>query len=622
MTSTIFLGKHRVTRVAIYAITWCAAFIATSDPTRSARADEGQMLYGELDAGTQLFRFIIEVPKDTPSDTATLISLDEGNRTFKLDPFQLDDQSLIFELKETGVAFAGKRKSISDTSIHGTWKQRGATLEVSFKTVSTRPIDSPIEIWRGTMKAGFQALEIQVRSYEGKNGDKFHFLDSISQNVGGFKTTIKIDGDAVEMKIPALKATYTGRYVDGQSKIEGTWKQVQPLKLDLVKVDTLVDARVVKPNRPQTPQPPFLYESREITFQSDAPKSAINGLSFGFAGTKKNELFGTLTIPKKDATSQGAKFPLAILISGSGPQDRDETILEHKPFWVIADYLSRRGVAVLRYDERGVGKSQGNFASATTADFAEDVKSAIVFAKTLDDIDHSKIGLIGHSEGGLVAPMVAADDPTVAWVILMAGPGVNGEQILYSQGALIIDAEGGTDHDKKKQRRMQELAFQAIQRSEARGRIEPLVSPLVDQLLTELPASELEDAAAIKTARQSMEKQVRASLVALKNPWFQYFAKHEPGTVLEKVRCPVLAINGSKDVQVDPKLNLPKIEEHLKKGGNMAVTIREFEGLNHMFQTCRTGGLSGYATIEETIAPAVLLQLGDWILSVGPAPRN
>jgi pimeloyl-ACP methyl ester carboxylesterase len=583
---------------------------------QSDLAGEERFLYGELDEGTRLFRFVIHATTNDEEIKATLTSLDEGNRKFQLQGVRWDEQSLFFELKETGVSFEGKRSSSNDSSIQGTWRQRGVTLPIAFRKVPCVPIDSPDEIWRGTMKAGMQALVIQVRGYAGADGEKIYLLDSVSQNVGGFKTTMRTEGGSVRIETPALRATYTGSLNEGQTEIEGTWKQAQPIKLNLARVDTLADSTLKKANRPQTPLPPFPYDIREVTFQSEVTKSAWNRATFGFMGDNKIDLVGTLTVPKEGFSNKGDNFPLAILISGSGPQDRDETILDHKPFWVIADHLSRRGIAVLRYDERGVGKSKGNFPTATTEDFANDVKSALAFAKTLEEIDPSRIGLIGHSEGGLVAPMVAAEEPSVAWIILMAGPGVNGEQILYSQGALIIEAEGGSMEDKKKQRRMQELAFRTIQSTNGKGRIEPMVSPIVEQLLLDLQSGDSIDIGTGNTLRKDLEKQVRASLLALKSPWFQYFAKHEPGPVLEKVRCPVMAINGSKDVQVDSKLNLPKIEEHLKRGGNDSVTLREFEGLNHMFQTCKSGGLSEYAIIEETVAPVVLQEIGDWILSL------
>lgn len=584
---------------------------------RSTLAGEERFLYGELDEGKRLFRFVVHAITNDEEITATLTSIDEGNRKFQLQGVRWDEQSLFFELKETGVSFDGKL-SISDrTSILGTWRQRGVSLPIAFKEVSSVPIDSPDEIWRGTMKAGMQTLVIQVRGYAGANGEKIYLLDSVSQSVGGFKTTMQTEGNSVRMETPALRATYIGSINEDQNEIVGNWKQLQSIKLNFSKVDMVADSSLRKANRPQTPMPPFPYDIREVTFQSEATNSALNRATFGLLGDNKIDLVGTLTVPKQGISDRGSKFPLAILISGSGPQDRDETILDHKPFWVIADHLSRHGIAVLRYDERGVGKSKGNFATATTEDFANDVKSAFAYAKTLEEIDPSRIGLIGHSEGGLVAPMVAAEEASVSWIILMAGPGVNGEQILYSQGALIIEAEGGSTEDKKKQRRLQELAFHAIQSPNGKGRIEPLVSPIVEQLLMDLHSGEL-DAESGNTLRKDLEKQVRASLLALRNPWFQYFAKHEPGPVLEKVRCPVLAINGSKDVQVDPKLNLPKIEEHLRRGGNDSITLREFEGLNHMFQTCKTGGLSEYATIEETVAPVVLQDIGDWIQSVAP----
>lgn len=377
------------------------------------------------------------------------------------------------------------------------------------------------------------------------------------------------------------------------------------------KIEQPKSSDLTPPKRPQTPQPPFPYDAEEVVFENSAAEIKLSG---------------TLTLPHSANDKQ--RFPVAVLVSGSGPQDRDESLYGHKPFWVLADHLSRNGVAVLRYDERGVGKSSGKFDSATTADFAQDAACAVDFLKKHSRIDPKKIGLIGHSEGGLVAPLVASQDAQVAWIVLMAGPGVNGEQIMYSQGRLMILAAGGDETTAQRNRLIQEVAFSAakeLKPSEISGEIpseipSATLDTLAEQVLEsakKLEGSEQEIGDAEKQAaiKKLLVETIRANLEAMNTPWFSFFKAHEPGPVLERVRCPVLAINGEKDTQVDPKLNLPKIAESLKAGGNQNVTTMELASLNHLFQTAQRGALSEYETIEETIAPLALKSISDWLKS-------
>lgn len=571
----------------------CFSYVAMLITSLNATciAQSGSIWYGELDAKTRVFRFVIEQTPATEADTkntGTLTSLDEGSAKFALDDFSLDDAGMHFKLKATKAAFEGKLDAASQV-VSGTWKQHGAELGLEFKKVETIPIDAPQEIWRGSMKTGFQNLEMQVRVYETNDAKKSYFVDSVSQKAGGFMANVEIAQGEFRMKIPALQATYSGRMDETEQEIAGKWKQLISLDLTLKRVDKVAQPSTIERKRPQTPKPPFAYEARDIVFRNE-----VDGI----------DLAGTLTIPK-----QGKSHPLAILISGSGPQDRDETLLEHKPFWVIADYLSRQGVAVLRYDDRGTGKSGGIFDSATTKDFARDTQAAVALARSLPEIDSNRIGLIGHSEGGLIAPLVAAEDQKIAWIILLAGPGVNGEQILYSQGQLIIAAEGGSAASQAQQLKLQKAVFQAIKDTDSKLATRERIRTIVDQLVAEKDDVSDEDKAALQTL-------VEANWIEMKKPWFRFFVEHEPGPVLEKVGCPVLALSGALDMQVDPKLNLSKIAEHLKAGGNTRFVTRECEGLNHLFQTCKTGGISEYQEIEETFSPVALNAMLEWIQSL------
>jgi pimeloyl-ACP methyl ester carboxylesterase len=294
-------------------------------------------------------------------------------------------------------------------------------------------------------------------------------------------------------------------------------------------------------------------------------------------------------------------FPVALLITGSGPQDRNESLLGHKPFLVLADYLTRRGIAVLRVDDRGVGGSTGSVPDSTTENFAADVMAGIEFLKTRKEIDPEKIGLIGHSEGGAVASMVAAQNGDVAFIVLMAGMGLTGEEILYLQGAMIMKASGASAGQLAKQRATQESMFKILKEEKDPATAEKRLHEELSRNLTE-------------EAKKKSEQAIAAQIKRANTPWFRYFLTLDPRPALRKVKCPVLALNGENDLQVPATENLREIEAALKAGGNKDVTIVSLPKLNHLFQTSETGSMSEYAKIEETIAPVALKTIGDWVL--------
>jgi pimeloyl-ACP methyl ester carboxylesterase len=300
-------------------------------------------------------------------------------------------------------------------------------------------------------------------------------------------------------------------------------------------------------------------------------------------------LAGTLTLPKGPGP-----FPVAVLIVGSGPHDRDETIFGHKPFLVLADDLTRRGIAVLRYDKRGVGGSTGGAFDATTADFAADARAAVAYLRTRKDIDRGRIGLIGHSEGGAIAPMVAADDPRVAFVVMMAGPGVPGDELLVAQNRAILKAAGGS-----------EAALTTAE--QANRKIYGIVKSDVSD------AEAQSQVATVLVGLGQGPMQARAGAAQASAPWIRWWLRHDPRPVLARLRCPVLAIDGSKDLQVVADQNLPEIRKALKDDPD--ATVLELPGLNHLFQTADTGAVAEYAKISETISPLALTTIGDWVVA-------
>ena len=337
---------------------------------------------------------------------------------------------------------------------------------------------------------------------------------------------------------------------------------------------------------PQEPQKPYPYYSEEITFENK--KAAIT-------------LSGTLTLPQREGN-----FPLVILISGSGPQNRDEELLGHKPFLVLSDYLTRNGIAVLRFDDRGTADSKGDFKSATTSDFSEDVEAALHYSLSRKEINKQKIGLIGHSEGGMIAPMVAIRNKTIHFIVLLAGTGIPGNELLLLQEALIYKASGKNDSTILTVKEINSGAFDLVIHAKNTDQLKTDLNNYLSHSLDKNPGF-------LRSLGISKEDYIQRMTSSLSSPWMQYFIRYDPAKTMEKVTCPVLALNGSKDLQVPPKENLSAIKKALEKGGNKHFISEELPNLNHLFQECKTGNPSEYAQIEQTFSPAALELIGNWI---------
>jgi len=459
----------------------------------------------------------------------------------------------------------------------------GATPEAPPVVLEAPQQVSIVGVWMGTVESVGMRLGFTIS--EGADGTLTSTLESPDQGANGVPTgeTTFIDGKLV-VTVPAASAGFEGT-LEKNGTITGNWSQGgQSIPLSLEHQAGGVEA----PNRPQEPKGPVPYSAEDVRYPNPAGG---------------NELAGTLTLP------EGAgPFATVIMISGSGPQNRNEELLGHKPFLVIADHFTRNGIAVLRFDDRGVGESTGNIAVATSADFATDVSAGVDFLLTRSDVDHSQIGLVGHSEGGLIAPMVAADRDDVAFIVLMAGPGMSGAEILYDQAALIMEASGVpaeyVENNKVRQREM--FAYLADTEDE------DVVEGFRTLVTTQFEAmSEAEKAA---TGAGGGDQAINAAVAQLTSPWFRFFLEFDPVPTLERVSVPVLAINGALDLQVPADANLNAIEAALKRGGNRDFTIRKLDRLNHLFQTSTTGAPSEYTEIEETTAPVALEAMTKWIL--------
>ncbi|MBK6285155.1 MAG: alpha/beta hydrolase [Draconibacterium sp.] len=430
--------------------------------------------------------------------------------------------------------------------------------------------------WSGKLDLPGQKLEIIFKIVADENGKLNTKMDVPAQGAKDLPVSeTTINGDSLKLSVAMIMGKFAGS-ISSDSVIEGIWKQSgATFPLILKKTEVITEIK-----KPQTPKAPFPYLSEEVEYLN--PKSGL-------------KLAGTLTLPEnaKNCTA-------VILISGSGAQDRDETIFGHKPFFVIADFLTRNGIAVLRVDDRGVGGSEVNTQNATSEDFAGDVLAGLEFLKTKKEIDQNKIGLIGHSEGGIIAPMVAIRSNNIAFMVLLAGPGIKGEQIIVKQVELLNRAAGLTEEQVNQKVNLQKAIFDILLNGK----------DTVNQMerLQHVFSNGTYD-----TMSDDMKKIINANLNALKTKWFQFFLTYDPYPALVKLECPVLALNGSKDLQVPPAENLAVIEKALKEGGNKNFKTMELKNLNHLFQTCETGAVAEYAQIEETISPGVLEILSDWI---------
>ena len=443
--------------------------------------------------------------------------------------------------------------------------------------------------WMGSLDAGAFQLRLRFELAESDGGLAAKAFSVDQGNAEIAVESVTLTGATISMSMPMIGGSYEGTLAADGSSIEGSFTQMGNT-LPLVLERTTVDEADMR--RPQDPVEPFPYVAEEVSYPN-----ADGG----------HTLAGTFTRP--DA---GGPFPAVILISGSGPQDRDEALLGHRPFLVLSDHLTRSGIAVLRFDDRGVGESTGNFASATSRDFASDVLAGVAYLKTRNDVDTGAIGLAGHSEGGLVAPMVAVESDDVAYIVLMAGPGVNGERILYSQGALIARAAGASEEAIAENRELQRAMFDVLK---SEPDVERAARALTDLVRTALEnASEETRARAGVTDEAAIDRVVAAQVQATNTPWFRHFLTYEPAETIEQVRVPVLAIQGENDLQVPFEENLSGIEAALQRGGNTDYEVHALPGLNHLFQHSETGSPAEYQAIEETWSVDAMELIAGWIL--------
>ena len=542
---------------------------------------------GLLNAGTAQLHIVLHVAKDNDGNLkATWDSVDQRAFGLPVSSISLKNSELEFDVDKVQGSYVGKLNPEA-TKISGSWSQGGAFLDLDFRratdAVKAQPKPAaPSDIdgaWVGTIEAS--GIELRVVFHILNTADGLTAtMDSPDQGVNGvLATAVTRNGSSLKIEMKQKGAAYEGKISSDLSTIDGTYTwRAGSLSLVVRRVKHVSELELR--SRPQDPVKPYPYSEHEVSYSNDK----VRGVT----------LAGMMTVPPGKGP-----FPAVLLIPGSGAHDRDETLLGHKPFLVLADFLTRKGIVVLRVDDRGVGKSTGERTDATTADFATDAEAGVAYLKTRSEVNPQKIGLIGHSEGGLIAPMVAATDPDVAFIVMMAGPGVPGDEILVEQRLLISEASG--------------VSHEAAEKNVALER----------ELLT-LVKQEKDDAVLQKELRDKLvgvgsEAQINVQIKAITSPWIRYLITYDPATALRKVKCPVLAINGERDLQVSPKQNLPAIRKALEEGGNQQFEVDELPNLNHLFQTAKTGAPSEYGEIEQTISPVAMERIASWIL-MDPKP--
>ncbi len=435
------------------------------------------------------------------------------------------------------------------------------------------PPPSVAGIWEGALNADGQRLRIVFHIGQAPKGGLSATMDSPDQGAAGIPVSgVTFEKGRLRLEVEAVGGHYFAE-LEKDGTLQGTWSQSgAALPLTLHRTGGAPEV-----SRPQEPKPPFPYTVRQVTYPGGAP-----GVT----------LAGTLTVPEGKGP-----FPAVLLLVGSGPHDRDETLFGHKPFLVIADFLTRRGLAVLRFDKRGVGQSTGDRAKATDDDYTKDALAGLAFLRSQKEINPKAMGLIGHSEGAIEAVKAAGRSRDVAFIVLLGGPGLPGGQIIEDQIAA-MDKAAGVPPEAVAKAVAVEKQFLSIVRSQPD---DAKASAQIRQLVRK-EQPELKGAA--------LDRQIQMAI----SPWYRQFIAYDPRPDIEKVKCPVLALGGEKDLQVPAMENLLAIRTALQKGGNQRYVVKMLPGLNHLFQEASTGLPTEYGRIVQTFSPQALMIIGTWIL--------
>lgn len=456
-----------------------------------------------------------------------------------------------------------------------------STVAAAPTSPTTAPM-SPAGAWNGAISIGPQSIPIALEFVPPAEpgGTWTGTFDQVQQGIRGLSLEkINLEGTKLTFAIrgvpgsPMFFGELNGDVIKGtfvQGGARGTFE--------------LKRGKYEPKRKPQEPTEPFPYKSEEVSVEV---KPGVT-------------LSGTLTLPEGSGPFVGV-----VLVSGSGPQDRDESLMGHKPFLVLSDRLTRAGIAVLRYDDRGVGRSTGNFGEGTTQDFADDAAAAAEWLSRHPTIRKDAVGIAGHSEGGLIAPMVAVRPGSPAkFIIMLAGPGVSGAEILKLQFKKTSLAAGLPPELTAQMAEHQSRMLDHL----LAGKKEDAITELIELQILQRRLGNVTD-----EGKAMMRREVMPQMDRMTSPWFSHFLRHDPQETLRRVRVPVLVLNGELDTQVDPDQNVPVIEAAFKAGGNSDVTVQRLPKLNHLLQTAKTGSPTEYGQIEETMSETVPAVIASWI---------
>lgn len=546
--------------------------LAQAQPTDPEGAWQGSL---DTPAGTLRLRIELVID-ETGTQSGTLESLDQApGQYIPLSAIEVSGETFSFSIAAIGAQYSGRWNEASQT-YEGTFSQ-GMEFPLSLaraEAVQAAFYDGLDGVWETTLMREETALELVLNVISDDQGTRAS-LDSVSQGAFDLAVTDLVrEGDQVGFSVPLANVTFSG--VLDSDTLRGQW--VRPNFPDATLTWQRTATAVTGPNRPQEPTDPVPYTVEEVRIANPQTEDIV--------------LAGSFTHP--DGVRRA---PVALLLNGSGPQDRDETVWEHKPFLVLSDHLTRQGIAVLRLDDRGTGETTGYYTPATISDFVSDAQAALAWLKTRPDVDPDAIGIIGHSEGGLLAPMLAAQDEEIGFIILLAGPGTTGQAVILEQTQLMSRSAGATPEMLAGL----DEAMTALTTAVRTAPSQDAVPAAVDAALTPERMAALQIPADMR----------QTAMAQMTRTWYRDFLRHDPAVYLRDVDQPVLALNGTLDVQVPHASNLAGIEAALAH--NPDTTLMALDGRNHMFQRAQTGAIPEYAQIEETLDPMVLELISDWI---------
>jgi pimeloyl-ACP methyl ester carboxylesterase len=550
-----------------------------------ARSQTGECWVGTVGQGTQLQRVVLQL-QGRPARAGTLHIMARTLSADTLREVATAGDSVRFTVGQGDrtAAFAAR---MTGDSAQGTVTRGGQSLPLLLARAPSAPdpANRLLGYWNGDLEMnGAVVLRVGLEFAPAPCGQVYATMDSPDQGANDLPfTALSLSSDSLRFAMAYLDGTFAGVLSADSARITGKWAQAgSSLDLKVARGDSAVV------RRPQEPAPPFPYDTVPVTYENRE-----GGVT----------LAGTLTVPRGEGP-----FPALLMITGSGAQNRNETIMGHKPFLVLADHLTRAGIATLRVDDRGVGGSTGNTMTATIADNAADALAGVAFLKSRPKIDPRRIGLLGHSEGGWVAPLAATQSKDIAFLVLLAGPAVTGEEIRFAQDSVIALLSGGSLEDVAASRVMSQAMYDAL-------KAEPDDSLALDRMIAAAEGTydRLTPAQRARVDSAVAGMDLRQAFRPMATPWYRYLLTYDPRPVLAQVTVPVLALYGEKDVQVPPGQNVPPMEAAFRSAGNRRATVRVFPGLNHLLQHAESGLPAEYGRIEETMAPDVLAAIADWI---------